>query len=222
VQEGAVAVRRDRERREEILEATFEEISEKGFSAVTLQDIADRAGVSKGVISYYFENKDEVFLSLLRWVTERIHHKERKAVQRAEGALAKLSAYVNAAFSSPAENRRFYRVYMDFLALGTRDARYRRINEEFYERCWSIGREIVEAGVKEGTFPPQDAARAGYLIRATIDGCLINWLMRDEDRLHETYRILCLETVVAFLRGAASNQPVLPTTLPGRLPAVGS
>ena len=36
------------QRREELIKATYYEVAEKGYSAVTLQDIAKRAGVSKG------------------------------------------------------------------------------------------------------------------------------------------------------------------------------
>ncbi|HZG58936.1 MAG TPA: helix-turn-helix domain-containing protein [Anoxybacillus sp.] len=41
--------------------AAFQAVSDKGYEAVTLQDIADYAGVSKGVTNYYFENKEAVF-----------------------------------------------------------------------------------------------------------------------------------------------------------------
>jgi hypothetical protein len=44
------------ERRLALLKAAFREVAEKGFSEVTLDDIAKRAGVSKGVTLYYFDS----------------------------------------------------------------------------------------------------------------------------------------------------------------------
>jgi TetR/AcrR family fatty acid metabolism transcriptional regulator len=44
------------ERREQILRAAFQAVSDKGYEAVTLQDIADYSGVCKGVTNYYFKN----------------------------------------------------------------------------------------------------------------------------------------------------------------------
>ncbi|GIW49986.1 MAG: hypothetical protein KatS3mg080_0597 [Anoxybacillus sp.] len=52
------------ERREQILRAAFQAVSDKGYETVTLQDIADYAAVSKGVTNYYFENKEDVFFKL--------------------------------------------------------------------------------------------------------------------------------------------------------------
>ena len=55
------------ERRLSLLKAAFREVAEKGFSEVTLDDIARRAGVSKGVTLYYFDSKEALFREL--WAT---------------------------------------------------------------------------------------------------------------------------------------------------------
>lgn len=189
----------DEARRNQIIHATFNAIVDKGFNAVTLQDIADYAGVSKGVTSYYFKNKDDVFLNLLEWLTQRINHNERIAVEAQEDPVKKLTAYIHAVFVSPEENRRFYRVYLDFLAQGSRDERYRKINALFYEKCWSIGRDIIALGNKRQVFAISNIDGASMEIRALIDGNLIQWLMRDDDDLHSLYRSMCLDTVLRYL-----------------------
>src|SRR5262249_23617181 len=51
------ALAAEAERRLALLKAAFREVAEKGFSEVTLDDIARRAGVSKGVTLYYFDSK---------------------------------------------------------------------------------------------------------------------------------------------------------------------
>src|SRR5262245_44160736 len=56
------------QRREELIKATYYEVAEKGYSAVTLQDIAKRAGVSKGSTLYYFATKEDLFLCALEWM----------------------------------------------------------------------------------------------------------------------------------------------------------
>jgi TetR/AcrR family fatty acid metabolism transcriptional regulator len=192
------------EKRQEIIRATFEAIADRGFGAVTLQNIADYVGVSKGVISYYFSNKDDVFLHLLEWLTDRIHRHEQVAVDAQTDPIEKLKAYINTAFIGPEENKKFYRVYLDFLAQGSRDARYRAINNVFYENCWSLGRGIVEAGCQAGIFHVTDTEDAAVMIRASIDGNLIQWLMRGEMYLHGYYRDLCYQTILRYLKGIAS------------------
>ncbi|USK68898.1 TetR/AcrR family transcriptional regulator [Peribacillus asahii] len=186
-------------RREQILRAAFQAVSEKGFHSVTLQDIADYADVSKGVTSYYFQNKEDVFRHLLEWVTEKIYKNEHAAISKEHNALDKLRAYVYAAFANPSDNRKFYRVYLEFLAQANHNEQFRQTNDQFYENCWSIGREIIQLGQKEGTFANVDIDKASYTIRALIDGSLIQWLMQNNDQLHTFYRDNCLETLSNYL-----------------------
>jgi len=186
-------------RRSQILRAAFQAVSDKGFDTVTLQNISDYAGVSKGVTNYYFNSKDEVFGNLFEWVTHRINGNEWTAVNNQKTSLEKLKAYVNAAFTSPEENRKFFRVYLDFLAQANHNPRFQEINDQFYENCWAIGREIVSLGQKEGIFSGIDIEEAAVSIRASIDGCLIQWLMRRQDELHDFYRKVCYQTIVGYL-----------------------
>ncbi|MGX9135162.1 TetR/AcrR family transcriptional regulator [Rummeliibacillus sp. JY-2-4R] len=190
-------------RREQILRAAFQAVSDKGFHNVTLQDIANYAEVSKGVTSYYFQNKEDVFYHLLKWVTEKIYKKENEAISQENNAVDQLRAYVNAAFSNPGENRKFYRVYLEFLAQANNNEQFRETNIQFYENCWSIGRQIIKKGQEEGKFADMDIDQATYSIRAFIDGSLIQWLMRNDDGLHSYYRDTCFKTIYRFLTNKA-------------------
>jgi AcrR family transcriptional regulator len=50
----------------EIVEAAYRVFSEKGFAAARLEDIAQRAGVSKGALYLYFETKQDIFEAVVR------------------------------------------------------------------------------------------------------------------------------------------------------------
>jgi AcrR family transcriptional regulator len=58
--------RRKTERPLEILDAALACFAERGFAATRMEDIAARAGVTKGTIYLYFENKETVFKTLAR------------------------------------------------------------------------------------------------------------------------------------------------------------
>ena len=69
---GAVARRHARKaraavRREAILDAALDEFSAGGFAATRLDDVAARAGVAKGTIYLYFEDKEALFQELVRF-----------------------------------------------------------------------------------------------------------------------------------------------------------
>jgi AcrR family transcriptional regulator len=58
--------RRKQARPAEILDAALKVFAEKGFAGARMEDIAGRAGVTKGTIYLYFENKEAVFKTLVR------------------------------------------------------------------------------------------------------------------------------------------------------------
>ncbi|MFV2120617.1 TetR/AcrR family transcriptional regulator, partial [Streptomyces sp. Act-28] len=52
--------------RTRLYEAAVTLIAEQGFSATTVDEIAERAGVAKGTVYYNFKSKTELFEELLR------------------------------------------------------------------------------------------------------------------------------------------------------------
>src|SRR3989449_8785831 len=58
--------RRKNARPEEIISAALEVFADRGFAATKLEDVARRAGVTKGTIYLYFENKEALFKALIR------------------------------------------------------------------------------------------------------------------------------------------------------------
>ena len=58
--------RRSEERPREICAAALEVFAEKGFAAAKLEEIAKRAGVSKGTLYLYFQDKADLFRAVIR------------------------------------------------------------------------------------------------------------------------------------------------------------
>jgi AcrR family transcriptional regulator len=58
--------RRKEARPEEILSAALESFAERGFAATRIEDVAARAGISKGTLYLYFEGKEELFKAVVR------------------------------------------------------------------------------------------------------------------------------------------------------------
>ncbi|WNS45908.1 TetR/AcrR family transcriptional regulator [Paenibacillus sp. MMS20-IR301] len=192
--------KKSEEKRKQILQAAFRALAERGYDAVTLQTIADQAEVSKGVVHYYFENKEAVLVELLEWLTGKISAKEQEAVAGQHTATGKLMAYIDSAFPGPAQNRSFYRVYLDFLARASRTPAYREINQRFYDSCAGISTEILLLGQEEGIFSRTLSPEVTVpVIRAVIDGCLIQWLMADNDELHHVFKESCYTAIMKML-----------------------
>ena len=60
------------EKQEAILEAAAEEFAERGFASASINRIIKASGMSKGSVYYYFEDKADLFATVLERGTERI------------------------------------------------------------------------------------------------------------------------------------------------------
>lgn len=67
--------------RDRILEATLRRAVRDGSGALSLQGIADEAGVSKALLLYHFRDKDDILASLIVWVSERVVAREGRALE---------------------------------------------------------------------------------------------------------------------------------------------
>ncbi|MEM8589128.1 MAG: TetR/AcrR family transcriptional regulator [Pseudomonadota bacterium] len=64
-------------RSEDILDAALDEFSTKGFDAARLEDVAKKAGISKGTIYLYFDSKERLFEGVVRrWILPTVAEAE--------------------------------------------------------------------------------------------------------------------------------------------------
>ena len=63
--------RRKQDRPKEITEAAFRVFAEHGYASARVEEVAKRAGVSKGLLYLYFKTKEELFKAVIRSVVIR-------------------------------------------------------------------------------------------------------------------------------------------------------
>ena len=183
-------------RRAQLIGATLAEVAEKGFSDVTLEGIALRAGLSKGVALYYFQSKEHLFLSAFEAIITRLLERLQASVDAAPGAIEKIRNLVHAVFVGPKENCNFYRTYLDFMSLATRHPDFQKLNTKLYRGFQALDRGIVELGIREGVFRVD--ADAG-VVCALFDGLLLQWLF-DQPATFGDYRARCEQALLSYLK----------------------
>jgi AcrR family transcriptional regulator len=83
-------VRRKEARPHELLDAALDLFVERGYAATRLDDVAARAGVSKGTLYLYFANKEELFKAVIRENMVPALGEVEQAFDRYEGSTAEL------------------------------------------------------------------------------------------------------------------------------------
>lgn len=87
-------------RRAALVRAAIDEIGAVGNLDVTVSNIAKRAGMSSALAHHYFGGKDQIFLAAMRHTLAVYAAEVRAALSRAVGHRARLTAVIEAGFSS--------------------------------------------------------------------------------------------------------------------------
>src|SRR4249920_2577477 len=91
---AALRQRRKEARPKELLDAALDLFVEKGFAATRSEEVASRAGVSKGTLYLYYPSKEELLKEVIRQnVINQIAEGE-EIIRRFEGGTAELLAFV--------------------------------------------------------------------------------------------------------------------------------
>lgn len=164
------------DRPEQIIKAALEVFGECGLANARLQDIAERAGVSKGTIYLYFPNKEELFREMVRQTAVA-------AIERAEQAetlgtpTRQLLAYMRAywVFVRSPVFMTIYRLVLGELHQFPDLAKF--YADEVVARGQRLLSGIIRRGIDAGEFrliDPMIAAR--MLVALTV----MNGIWRDE------------------------------------------
>jgi AcrR family transcriptional regulator len=146
--------RRKAERPAEILDAAFEEFAANGFAATRLEDVAKRAGVTKGTIYFYFETKERVFEEMIRHISQPRLAEFDHFIAALDGPFhARLRSLIVFFYDRMAENHVAREIVRLLISEGRRfpelvDRHYEEFIGPFLERL----REVVEAGIEAGEF----------------------------------------------------------------------
>jgi AcrR family transcriptional regulator len=64
-----------RQTRDRIFRAATQVFEEKGYSGARMQEIADRAGINKALLHYYFRSKDQLFMAVFQVLLKKMFEK---------------------------------------------------------------------------------------------------------------------------------------------------
>lgn len=192
------------EMRKRLLRAAYAAIAERGFDAVTLQEVADRAEVSKGLVLYYFKNKEQLLVMVMDRTDRIIRTRAEAAIRaaKAEGPRAQMEAYLGALTIGGPQHRAFYRVFLEFLSLDMRNtgnAEVRKTAMNFLAGCQLLEQEVIANGIAQGVFRKElRPVEAAGVIHALIDGLSLQWIFH-EDEPFDTLRQRLHTAILSYL-----------------------
>lgn len=158
-------------RRTQIVAAARALVAEGGLEGLTIGALEERLGFSRGVITYHFDDKDEIVEEVLRSAVEDIDADTASEVAAAKSFDDKLRAVLRTKLRGFSANREAGRILLSFWGRLWSDKRARRVNTELFARYRAQSKSLIEAGQSAGVFARDaDAAALGALLVGTVIG----------------------------------------------------
>jgi len=166
--------RRKDARPAELLEAALDIFFEKGFAAARLEDIAARAGVSKGTIYLYYASKDDVFEALVQAIPLPNIESLRALAADASIPADKMLRQALTLMGSVLRDERMMKFPRLIIGEG---GRFPKLAESYKRQVISRGvnilTSIIERGIAEGSFRNVDPKHAAFNAFSPIVFCAI-------------------------------------------------
>jgi AcrR family transcriptional regulator len=184
----------------ELVRSTYRVMARRGSHRLSLQDVAEEAGVSKGLLLYHFKSKDNLLLATMRWALQRTAERIRRGTADAADAREALHSLVAAVFVDPQLNRDFHLFYLDLVEHAARVEAYSELHELMRTVINQLYAEVIQRGVDEGEFHVDDVDAAARVMRAHIEGTFLQWMQEDDwHAAHGRYRDECEDALVRLL-----------------------
>lgn len=158
-------------RREQIVRATVRCLARAGYTRLTMKKVAQEAGVSQGILHYYFVDKRAILTATLAAVSRDLDRRVAAAQSRTgRDPAARLRALVRACLEVAVARPEFWVVFVEFWGEMMHDRRLRQVNAEVYDRTRRLIARLIGDGVRTGHFRPVDPARAAAVVLGLVDG----------------------------------------------------
>lgn len=191
-----------------LLEATRRLIAAEGFDGVTMERVAEEAGITKGAIYLYFHNKDQMILAAVEEIAaEMVRGIERRVDPRAE-PWDQLCQRIHAQLAIMEENKELLRTLLldrRLMKGGRRSGGARRLLK-YRQKHEADIRAVLEKGVRRKLFHSVDPERAAFYINElTISAAQRRLLALTQSSLEQETEGL-IRFVGLLLRNRNSNK----------------
>ena len=161
--------------RQRILEAARGIFFEKGFERANLDEIALRAGVAKGTIYRYFENKAELYVQVLVLGADAFVERLNQTIDPAlppDDQIRRIGRFYLEHYS---ENREYFRIFWAVenqrMIGGLSEALVCAVTA-IWRRCLAVLADQVDRGIREGVFRPCDPWETADILWLMANGLI--------------------------------------------------
>jgi len=193
---SAVRPKATKDRHQEILDAAAHVITERGLAETRISDVADSAGVSPGLILYYFDSKDRLLAEALTYANDDFFVRMSREIRRLPTAKEQLRRVID--LSVPGYLPEYgkldeWALWIEVWVRALRDPQMAKDREILDQRWRQSIADVIRAGQAAGEFPLKDADEIALRLGSLIDGLAIQVIMNDSQVSAERMHRACME-----------------------------
>jgi TetR/AcrR family transcriptional repressor of bet genes len=195
-------------RKAELIAATIDSIGKRGLQETTITHISKGAGMSRGIINFYFTSKEAMLRETLRTLVDDYTHGWGEVIaeeKKIEGAAA-LEALVAAHFSKKLCSAKRLNVMSAFWGHAASHAAYRELLQASDARIESA----FANAWKQAGIPAQDAPQVARQTHALIRGSWLAFMLSGEASDRDRLAAQCQAFVAERLQKAAGQKAEKP------------
>jgi AcrR family transcriptional regulator len=202
VQENEPMAERKKDRRVErtrqlLLQALFSLIQEKGFDAVTVQDIIDRANVGRSTFYVHFVDKEDLLVQAMDPFSADLKERQRKALREGGASEQRAFAFTHELFTHADGHRDVFRAVVGKQSAHILQRHFQRMQVE-------LVREEVKAMASASSSNAVLLEAVIQYVASALFGLLAWWIdgkrRMTVDEVNDLFRRMALPAVRAALR----------------------
>jgi len=161
-----------KEREALVVRAAGQAIAERGLANVRMSDVAERAGMTVGHVSYYFPSKIELLMLAIRANEDEHWSAVEVSLARIRDPWRRLDKLLDVAASVGARDPGWVLWFQLWLESAL-DADVARDHHELDTRWRTILADVIRYGVERGAFASDDPVQDALLLSSLVDGLSI-------------------------------------------------
>jgi TetR/AcrR family transcriptional repressor of bet genes len=167
-------------RRHQLIEATIDVLAKKGYSELTLADVAKAAGLSVGIVNFHFETKQKLLVETLKSLAEEYRSNWQEALRNSgDHPTEKLVALLAADFNEKICAPRTLAAWCAFWAEAQSRPTYQEHCSSNDAEYSAVTLDLCSRIIREGNYPyePRHIARA---LDALLEGLWIDLMTMEK------------------------------------------
>lgn len=136
------------EKRREVALKCFDLIHDGGMKKLTVAQVAKTAGIGKGTVYEYFENKDDIIFEIINMHIEHHHNKFLETIKDVKTIREKVYYFFDFVMNDSEENVKHFNGYREYLSIVLSDENENMCN--FNDKCNDFFKEQLKLMIEEG------------------------------------------------------------------------